>query len=175
MKVEANKIVTAHYTLFDEGGEMLESSRDSEPFTFMQGAGMVVRGFETAMEGKDEKESFSFTVKPEDGYGEHRDELVFELPKDRLTDIPGLETGMALRMETPNGAMVVRVTDIGDDSVCLDGNHPLAGVDLRFDVEILEVREPTAEELDAIARNSQGCGDSCGDTCCHSCGGECEE
>lgn len=175
MKIEANKIVTAHYTLFDDKGEMLESSHDSQPLTFMQGSGMLIKGFEAAVEGKAENDTFSFTVKPEDGYGEYRDDLVFELPKDRLAEIQGLEMGMALRMETPNGAMIVRVTGIDDENVSLDGNHPLAGVGLRFDVEVLEVRDATPDELDKMNRRAAAaCEGSCSDSCCSSCGGECE-
>lgn len=179
MKIETNKVVTAHYTLFDDKGEMLESSHDSQPLTFMQGSGMLIKGFEAAVEGRAENDSFSFKVKPEDGYGEFRDDIVFELPKERLAEIPDLEVGMALRMETPNGVMIVRVTGIDDDKVSLDGNHPLAGVELRFDVEVLEVRDPTQKELDELARRAAAeaeaaCSGSCSDSCCSSCGGECE-
>lgn len=178
MKIAVNKVVTAHYTLFDDKGEMLETSHNSQPLTFMQGSGMLIKGFEAAVEGKTENDSFSFNVKPEDGYGEFRDDLVFELPKYRLAEIPELEVGMALRMETPNGAMIVRVTDIDDDKVSLDGNHPLAGVELRFDVEVLEVRDPTQKELDELARRAAeaeaACSGSCSDSCCSSCGGDCE-
>jgi FKBP-type peptidyl-prolyl cis-trans isomerase SlyD len=178
MKIESNKVVTAHYTLFDEKGEMLESSHDSQPLTFMQGSGMLIRGFEAAVEGKAENDKLSFNVKPEDGYGEYRNDLVFEVPKERLSEVEGLEEGMALRMETPNGAMIVRVAGINDDKVSLDGNHPLAGVGLRFDVEVLEVRDATQEELDELARRAAAaeasCEGSCSDSCCSSCGGDCE-
>jgi FKBP-type peptidyl-prolyl cis-trans isomerase SlyD len=178
MKIEENKVVTAHYTLFDEKGEMLESSKDSQPLTFMQGSGMLIKGFEAAVEGKAENESFSFNVRPEDGYGEFRDDLVFELPKERLSEIEELEVGMALQMESPNGVMIVRVTGIEDDKVHLDGNHPLAGVGLRFDVEVLEVRDATPDELDKMARRAAeeeaACQGSCSDSCCSSCGGNCE-
>lgn len=178
MKIETNKVVTVHYTLFDETGEMLETSHNSQPLTFMQGAGMLIKGFGDAMEGRTENESFSFDVKPEDGYGEYRDDLVFEMPKERFGDIPGLEEGMALRMESPNGTMIVRVTGVDDDKVSLDGNHPLAGVGLRFDVEVLEVRDATPEELDEIARRAAAeaaaCEGSCSDSCCTTCGGGCE-
>lgn len=174
MKVETNKVVTAHYTLFDEKGERLESSHESEPLTFIQGSGMLIKGFEAAVEGKSDKDSFSFTVKPEDGYGAQRDDLLFELPLERLEEIPDLEVGMALRMETPTGTMVVRVVKIEDGKVALDGNHPLAGQELRFDVEILGVRDATPQELDQLARRSAACESSCGDTCCGGCEGECE-
>lgn len=179
MKIEANKVVTAHYTLFDDKGEMLESSHDNQPLTFVQGSGMLIKGFEAAVEGRAENDAFSFNVKPEDGYGEFRDDLIFELPKERLAEIPDLEVGMALRMETPNGVMIVRVTGIDDGKVSLDGNHPLAGVGLRFDVEVLEVRDPTQKELDELAQRAAAaettCSGSCSDACCTSCGGGCEE
>ncbi|HAR95992.1 MAG TPA: peptidylprolyl isomerase [Deltaproteobacteria bacterium] len=177
MKIETNKVVTVHYTLFNDKNEMMESSHDSQPLTFMQGSGMLIKGFETAVEGKSENDRLSFNVQPEDGYGEFNDELVFELPKERLAEIQGLEVGMGLRMETPNGAMIVRVAGIDDQKVSLDGNHPLAGVPLRFDVEVLEVRDATREELDEQARRAAeaACSGSCSDSCCSSCGGGCEE
>jgi FKBP-type peptidyl-prolyl cis-trans isomerase SlyD len=178
MKIEENKVVTVHYTLFNDKDEMLESSHNSQPLTFMQGSGMLIKGFETAVEGKTENDHFSFNVKPEDGYGEFNDELVFDLPKERLSEIEGLEVDMALRMETPNGTMIVRVVGMDDEKVSLNGNHPLAGVPLRFDVEVLEVRDPTPEELEQLARRAAeaeaACSGSCSDSCCSSCGGGCE-
>jgi FKBP-type peptidyl-prolyl cis-trans isomerase SlyD len=179
MKIEANKVVTAHYTLFNDKGEMLESSHNSQPLTFMQGSGMLIKGFEAAVEGKEEKDRFSFDVKPGDGYGEFNEELLFELPRERLNEVEGLEIGMALRMETPNGVMIVRVVGMDDQNVSLDGNHPLAGVPLRFDVEVVEVRDATPHELEQIARRAaeeeSACSGSCSDSCCSSCGGGCEE
>jgi FKBP-type peptidyl-prolyl cis-trans isomerase SlyD len=167
MKVAKDKAVTVDYTLSDEKGDVLETSRGRKPLTFVQGSGMI-KGFEAALEGKSPKDAFSFTVKPEDGYGEHRKELIFEVPREQLNQVEGLEEGMPLRVHTPEGDMIVIVKEIRQDKVLLDGNHPLAGMPLTFDVEVLEVREATKEELEEIQSEPEecsGCGQGCEQDC----------
>jgi FKBP-type peptidyl-prolyl cis-trans isomerase SlyD len=173
MKIEKDRFVTAAYTLSNEKGEVLDTSKGRAPLTYVQGAGMI-EGFEAALEGKSPKDVCSFTVKPEEGYGERRPELLFRVDKEQLREIPELAVGVPLRVRTPDGAMVAVVAGIEDDKVLLDGNHPLAGMMLFFDVEVIDVREATEEEL-SEARQQEGCG--CGasqqETC--GCGGSCEK
>ncbi len=173
MRIETDRVVTVAYTLANEKGEVLDTSEGRAPLTYIQGAGMI-KGFEVALEGKSPQDAFSFTVKPEEGYGERRPELVFQVDKERLREIPELAVGVPLRVRTPDGAMVAMVAGIEDDKVLLDGNHPLAGLTLTFDVEVIDVREATEEEL-AGARQQEtcGCGASQQETC--GCGGSCEE
>jgi FKBP-type peptidyl-prolyl cis-trans isomerase SlyD len=167
MKIAKDKAVTVEYTLFNEKGEMLETSKGRHPLKYVHGAGLI-KGFEQALEGRTENEAFTFTVKPEDAYGVRRDELLFEVNKEQLKDVPDLSEGTPLRVQTAGGAaMVVFVAGMREDKVLLDGNHPLAGMPLTFEVEVKEVRDATQEEL-VEARNisSEGCGSSCGgDTC----------
>jgi FKBP-type peptidyl-prolyl cis-trans isomerase SlyD len=134
----------------------------------------MIEGFEAALEGKSPKNAFSFTVKPEEGYGERRPELLFQVDKEQLREIPDLAVGVPLRVRTPDGAVVAVVAGIEDDKVLLDGNHPLAGMTLTFDVEVIDVREATEEELvEAKQQESCGCGGSHEESC--GCGGSCEE
>jgi FKBP-type peptidyl-prolyl cis-trans isomerase SlyD len=143
MIIAKDKLITLDYTLSDESGETLESSKGREPLTYVHGSSGLIKGFETALEGKSAEDSLSFTVKPEDAYGERRQELLFQAPKEQFGGIPDLVVGMPLRVQTPNGAMVVTVAGIEDDKVFLDGNHPLAGKALTFAVEVLGVRDAT--------------------------------
>jgi FKBP-type peptidyl-prolyl cis-trans isomerase SlyD len=175
MVITKDTAVTLEYTLSDESGETLESSKGREPLTYIHGTGGLIKGFEEALEGRSPKDSFSFTVKPEDAYGERRPDLLFQAPKEQLSGVSDLVIGMPLRVQTSNGAMVVTVAGIEDDTVLLDGNHPLAGKALTFAVEVLDVRQATEEELDDARNAVQGCGDSCGgscgeSSCCDSCG-----
>ncbi len=172
MRIEKNKMVTIDYTLSAENGEMLESSRGKEPLTYIHGSGGLIRGFETALEGRAPHDAFTFTVNPEEGYGERREELVFRAKREQFAEIPDLAIGMPLRVQTPEGAMVVRVAEVSDDAVSLDANHPLSGKRLTFDVKVLDVRDATAEELeddqrqDGCGCGASSCSDSCGEGCC---------
>ena len=167
MIITKDKAVTLNYTLSDEKGDVLETSKGRAPLTYVHGVGMI-QGFEAALEGKSPKDAFSFTVKPEEGYGERKPDLVFQVPREQLQGITGLSVGQPLRVRTPDGAMVAIVSSIADDAVVLDANHPLAGMTLTFDVEVLEVRDATAEEL-SQTRQACVCGTSCGDSCGEGC------
>lgn len=170
MEVAKDKAVTVHYTLKDENGQVMESSKERTPLTYIHGAGMI-KGFEKALEGKSPKDAFTFTVKPEEAYGERREELLFEVKKEQLQGVPNMEVGMPLRVRTAEGAMVASIAQIEEDKVLLDANHPLAGRSLTFDVEVVEVREATPAELaEAHAEEGCGCGSSCGPTCDEGCG-----
>ena len=169
MNVAADKAVTINYTLTNDSGEVLETSQGRDPLTYIHGAGRLIKGLEVAMDGKSPKDAFTVRIAPEDAYGDYRKDLVFEVPKSQFQEFDGLEVGIPLRVQTPNGAMVVTVGEIGDDSVILDGNHPLAGIALTFNIELLDVRDATAEELDEV-RQPAACAGSCGESCGEGCG-----
>jgi FKBP-type peptidyl-prolyl cis-trans isomerase SlyD len=171
MIIGKDKAVTLDYTLCDESGETLESSKGREPLTYIHGSGGLIKGFETALEGRSPKDSFSFTVKPEEAYGERRQDLLFQAPKEHFGGISDLVVGMPLRVQTPNGAMVVTVAAIEDDKIFLDGNHPLAGKALTFAIKVLDVRDATAEEIEQAHQPAEGCGGSCGSSCGEECCG----
>jgi FKBP-type peptidyl-prolyl cis-trans isomerase SlyD len=171
MNVAADTAVTINYTLTNDSGEVLETSQGRDPLTYIHGAGRLIKGLEVAMDGKSPKDAFTVRIGPEDAYGDYRKDLVFEVPKSQFQEFDGLEVGIPLRVQTPNGAMVVTVGEIGDDSVILDGNHPLAGIALTFNIELLDVRDATAEELDEV-RQPAACAGSCGESCGEGCGDE---
>lgn len=173
MEIAKDKAVTLDYTLTGADGAIIESSQGKEPLSYIHGSGGLIKGFESALEGKAVNDSFSFTVSPEDGYGVKRPDLLFQAPREQLSQIPELTIGMPLRVQTQDGAMIARIAEVHDDYVLLDANHPLSGQTLTFAVNILEVRDATPEELEDASQEASGCGSSCGDSCGDSCGGGC--
>lgn len=146
MVVENGHVVSITYTLKDENGEIIDTSEGRDPLSFIQGAGSVIPGMEKAVMGKEEGEKFSVTIPAEEGYGDYNSELIFTLKKDKIDGIDSFEKGMQVQAQTQEGTQVLTVKDIHDDSVQFDGNHPLAGKDLHFDIDINNVREATEEE-----------------------------
>lgn len=147
MQIAENAVVSFHYTLTNDAGEVLDSSRGREPLAYLQGAGNIVPGLEDAMVGKRAGDSFKVDVAPEDGYGIHHEGLVQDVPRAAFQGVDVIEPGMSFEANTPQGAHSVTVTKVSADTVTVDGNHPLAGQTLHFDVEITAVREATSEEL----------------------------
>lgn len=144
MKVEKNKVVSIHYTLTDNDGNQIDSSVGKEPLAYIHGVGGLIPGMEEGLEGKAVGAKFDIKVSPEKGYGEKNDKLVQNVPRSAFGD-QEVKPGMQFRTQDNQ---VVTVTKVGLDNVTIDGNHPLAGVDLNFDVEVIEIREATSEELD---------------------------
>ena len=157
MKISNHTFVTVSYTLSDDAGIVLDTSNGREPLTYVHGTGGLIGGFEAALDGKSPEDKFSFILSPKEAYGERQESLVFALPKERFAEIENLQIGMQFGVNTPQGAMVMTVTNLGDKEVTLDGNHPLAGSTLHFDVEVLDVRDATEEEI-AEALQHTGCG-----------------
>ncbi len=147
MKIKENTVVTFHYTVSDREGTAIDSSFDGEPLAMIHGTGYMIKGLENALEDHQAGDKFSVDVKSDDAYGPRHDALVQTMPKEMLASIENLTVGMALRATTDEGEQSVIVIDVTDETVTVDGNHPLAGHDLKFDVEIVEVREASAEEL----------------------------
>lgn len=175
MIVSKNMVVTIDYTVTDTEGAELDSSRDSAPFSFMQGTGSVVPGLEAALEGRRPEDHFQVTIQPKDGYGERDEDLVFSIPKERLAEIEDLEVGSHFHVRKDSGeVMMLTVTGIKDGVVTVDGNHPLAGSTLHFDVTVKDVRAATGEELEHGHAHGGGCcgHDGCGGDCGDGCGEE---
>ncbi len=148
MEVTADRVVTLHYTLKDDGGAVLDSSAGGEPLAYIQGHGSLVVGLEKALEGKADGTSLSVVVAPADGYGTRDESLVQRVPKRTLQGAGALKKGMQFQARTEGGMRLFTVTAVIGDMVTLDGNHPLADQTLHFDVQIVGVREATAEELE---------------------------
>jgi FKBP-type peptidyl-prolyl cis-trans isomerase SlyD len=146
MIAEKDKVVTFHYTLTNAAGEQMESSRESDPMSYLHGANNIISGLEKAMEGHAINDKFSATLEPEEAYGVRNEKNVQRVPLKRLKGIGKISVGQVLNLKTTNGQVQVTVLKVGRFNVDVDGNHPLAGVQLTFDVEITEIREASEEE-----------------------------
>ncbi|PMR69898.1 FKBP-type peptidyl-prolyl cis-trans isomerase [Halomonas heilongjiangensis] len=148
MQIAQNSVVAFHYTLTNDAGEVLDSSEGREPLTYLHGAGNIIPGLEKELEGRAAGDKLTATVQPAEGYGEQQPQLVQEVPRDAFQGVESVEPGMQFQAQTQGGPLMVTVTKVEGDTVTVDGNHPLAGQILNFDVEIAEVREASQEEIE---------------------------
>jgi FKBP-type peptidyl-prolyl cis-trans isomerase SlyD len=143
------KVVSIHYTLRDDDGDVVDSSTGGEPLEYLHGAGNIVPGLENEMVGKAAGDKFKVTVKPSEGYGEVQGDGPRAVPKSAFPKDAELEEGMQLFVRGPDGEpFPVWVVAIEDDHVMLDANHPLAGENLHFEVEVVSMRDATKEEVE---------------------------
>jgi FKBP-type peptidyl-prolyl cis-trans isomerase SlyD len=148
MNVAKDMVVSFDYTLKNDKGEVLDASKENTPLIYIHGKGHMIPGLEKNLEGKNEGDSFSITIKPEEAYGHYNEKLVFEMEKEKLSQIEDMKEGMHVKMQTEKGLVLFKILSIGDKMIKLDANHPLAGIDLFFDIDIKEIREATKEELE---------------------------
>ena len=148
MDITADRVVTIHYTLKDDGGTVLDSSAGGDPLAYIQGHGNLISGLEKALEGKTGGDKLAVSIAPADGYGIRNEALIQRVPRRALQGAGEIRKGMQFQARTEDGMRMFTVTGIVGDMVTLDGNHPLADKTLHFDVEIVEVREASAEELE---------------------------
>ena len=147
MKIAENKVVVMHYAVSDSEDTLIDSSYDHQPLAIIQGTGYMIPGLEEALNGHQAGDTFEVEVPAAKAYGERHDGFVQTVPKAMFEGIDELQVGTQLRATTEEGEQTVIVIDVQEDEITVDGNHPLAGIDLKFDVEILEVRDATEEEL----------------------------
>jgi len=147
MKITKNTVVKMHYSVADSDDTLIDSSYDHEPLIMIQSTGYMIKGLEMALEGHQTGDKFSVDVLADDAYGQRHDGYVQTIAKKMFGDIDDLQVGSQLRATTDEGEQTVIVIDITDNDITVDGNHPLAGIDLKFEIEILEVRAATEEEL----------------------------
>lgn len=169
MKIAQDKWVAIHYTLTGDDGKEIDSSIGSAPLGYVHGRGYLIPGMEAALEGKEPGEKFSTVIEPKDGYGEYDKELVMNVARNQFDG--EVEVGMMFQVMTPQGPAIVRAVEVGPDIVKIDGNHELAGKNLHFEVEVVEVRDATEEELNP--RGCGGCGGGCGNCGGDGCDGDC--
>lgn len=146
MIISENAAVLFHYTLTDKEGTQLDSSKGKEPLAYLHGHKNIIPGLEQAMEGKQAGDAMVVTIAPADGYGEIEEQKIQEVPR-KTFQADDINVGMRFVAQTPDGPLTVVVTDVTDETVTVDANHPLAGKELTFDVQIDTVREATEEEL----------------------------
>ena len=149
MQIAQDKVVLIHYTLTDDGGKVLDSSSGGDPLAYLHGQGNIIPGLEKALEGRQAGDKLDVKVAPAEGYGERDDQLVQQVPRRAFGGVQNVQPGMQFHAQSAQGQMrVVTVTHVQGDMVTVDGNHPLAGEVLVFDVEVAEVRDATGEELE---------------------------
>lgn len=147
MEISDNKVVLFEYVLTNKAGEKLDAS-DGQPLAYLHGHANIISGLESQMVGKKVGDKFTAEVAAKDGYGEVQEELIQTVPNSMFQGVETLEVGMRFEAQSEYGTHSVEIIKIEDDEVTVDGNHPLAGVDLSFEVEVTGVREATDEEIE---------------------------
>lgn len=147
MRIAKNKVVSINYLLKDNASNVIDSSEGGEPLAYIHGIGNIIPGLENALSGKSKGDRVEVTVAPAEAYGERDEALTQVVPRDRFEPGVEIQTGMQFHTHAEDGMQVVTVTSADDQNVTIDANHPLAGVTLNFQVEIMDVRDATEEEL----------------------------
>ena len=147
MKIESETVVSFHYTLRDENGKELETSRGSEPSVYLHGANNIIRGLEAAMTGRESGDVFTVSLAPAEAYGMRNPDRMQRVPVKHLAFRGKLEAGKVVQLNTAEGMRAVTVVKAGRHSADIDANHPLAGQTLAFDVEIVDLRPASPEEI----------------------------
>lgn len=146
MNISKDSVVTLHYTLKDDKDQTLDSSQGGEPLVYLHGSRNIIPGLEEALEGKKQGDKFKVTIPSEKAYGPYQDQMVQAIPKSQFPQ-QDLQAGMRFQAHTPNGPVILTVVEVKENEVVVDGNHPLAGQNLHFDLEVAGVRQATEEEL----------------------------
>jgi FKBP-type peptidyl-prolyl cis-trans isomerase SlyD len=166
MQASNGKVVSMHYTLTDPEGQVLDSSKGKDPLAYLHGHGNIIPGLEKQIEGKLAGDTLVAEVPAGEAYGERNPEMVVEAARSQFPPDVELEAGMRFQANTPQGPRVAQIVKIEGETVTVDTNHPLAGVDLKFDVEVTEVRDATESELQhGHVHSGECCGGGGGGQC----------
>ena len=148
MNIEDKRVVTLAYTLKDNDDNLFDQSDDCS-FCYLHGASNIIPGLENALTGKVSGDEFSISIAPEEAYGVREDEKIQTVPREMFPPDQDIEPGMQFHAQSPDGVpLVVTIAKVEEESIVVDGNHPLAGVQLNFEVRVMDVREATSEEID---------------------------
>ena len=146
MQVAEKKVVSMQYKLTNDANEVLDQSKVGEPLTYLHGANNIIPGLEKALVGKTTGDSLNVRIEPEEAYGVRDDSKIQNMPSSAFQGVDTIEPGMQFHAEGEGGPMMITVVKVEGDEITVDGNHPLAGEALTFDVEITDVRDATDEE-----------------------------
>jgi FKBP-type peptidyl-prolyl cis-trans isomerase SlyD len=146
MQVAKNTVVSIDYTLTNDAGQVLDTSKGGSPLVYLHGVGGLIPGMERGIDGRNTGDTFKITVAPGDAYGEKRQELIQPVPRDKFPGATDIKVGQQFQAQTPQGPKVVTIVAVDDQSVTVDANHPLAGQTLNFDVTVVDVRPASDEE-----------------------------
>jgi FKBP-type peptidyl-prolyl cis-trans isomerase SlyD len=145
-KVENGKVVSFSYTLKDKSGNVIEKSKEGEPLLYMHGQNNIIPGLEKGLEGLKVGDTKNVKVGAAEAYGEYDKNLVFKVPRENFPKDVELKEGMQFQTDSENGTLVITIKEINGNEVLVDGNHPMAGEELHFDVQIDDVRDATEQE-----------------------------
>jgi FKBP-type peptidyl-prolyl cis-trans isomerase SlyD len=149
MQIAENTVVSIDYTLTDDDGQVIDTSQGREPLTYLHGAGQIIPGLESALEGQSAGDDLEVTVAAADAYGERDERLVQDVPRGAFQGVDRVEAGMRFQAQSEGGhSRTITVTAVQGETVTIDANHPLAGKPLKFKVSIVEVREAGDEETE---------------------------
>ncbi len=147
MFVSTNKVVILNYTLTDDNNQIIDQSTDGT-FAYLHGASNIIPGLEKALLDKKVGDNIKVSIEPAEGYGHHDASMVQEVPMDMFESAEQVQVGQQFHAQGPHGnTIIITVTKIEGDNVTIDGNHPLAGVPLNFDVTIMDIRDASEEEI----------------------------
>jgi FKBP-type peptidyl-prolyl cis-trans isomerase SlyD len=175
-KIADGHVVEIEYTLKNDAGEIIDASEGHGPLAYIHGKQNIVPGLEKEITGKVIGDKFSVVVVPEEGYGVRNEQMVQSVPKAQFgADVDQIQVGMQFQVEDMNGQLLlVTAVEIQDDAIVLDGNHPLAGQNLNFDIEVVSMRDATEEELaHGHLHGGAGCCGGTSEECCDDDGGSC--
>lgn len=146
--VSKNKVVQVSYVLRDSNGNVIDSSSEGSPLEYLHGHGNIIPGLENELDGKGVGDQLVAVISPEEAYGVRNESLVEVVPREHFPPDQDIVVGMQFAAETPEGEVRVTVAHVTDQTVTVDGNHPLAGIELHFDVKVLEIRDALKEEIE---------------------------
>jgi FKBP-type peptidyl-prolyl cis-trans isomerase SlyD len=148
MTISQHKVVSIHYKVVDTANaEVIDSSDDGEPMTYLHGASNIIPGLEQALEGKGIGDEIEVTVEPADAYGEYSEDRIQQVPIEAFEEMEKIEPGMMVTAQSDDGQINLMVTEVDEATVTVDANHPLAGKSLSFDVRVEAVRDASEEEI----------------------------
>ncbi|MFW2373691.1 MAG: FKBP-type peptidyl-prolyl cis-trans isomerase [Gammaproteobacteria bacterium] len=147
MLIDNEKVITINYTLKDDSGKLIDESNDGS-FCYLHGADNIIPGMEQALHGKTKDDQLQLSLKPEDAYGEYVEALTQVVDRNMFDANDTIEAGMQFHAQSENGqTIMITVTQVEGDNVTIDGNHPLAGETLHYDITVIDVRDATEEEI----------------------------
>lgn len=157
MKNTENPVVSIHYTLTNKAGEQLDSSIGAEPLSYLHGAGNIIPGLEKALSESSVGDKLTVIIEAEDAYGERNEEQMQTVSREMFAGIDTIEEGMQFQADSSSGPAIVTITKVEGDNITIDGNHPLAGEQLTFEVEVMDIRPATETEIKHGHIHGAGC------------------
>lgn len=157
MQITNNTAVSIHYTLTNDVGEKIDSTDGGEPMVYLHGSGNIITGLEKALHNKSTGDKFKVRIEPTDAYGEFNDDMIQVVSREMFDGIDRVEVGMQFHTAANSGSGIITVIGVDGDDITIDGNHPMAGQALNFDVEIVSVRLATKEEISHGHIHGAGC------------------